>query len=211
MGGPGDHLVAESMKEGVRVVGAQEVAGVEPGGAGPGQRVGTGDGPSHLTHPVDAVGVAGDGSIIDVFAQGKYEGKQELRVGTSGPGTPQGHRGLPSAQDDARGDCRLVVVSDLAGDGGMDESNVSGLPFDRIAEDDWTHPLRGEERGCGLKQSAEHAIRFGAEVFLRLERSSLHLVPANSQYQTNVAYGQTNLPLLKGTHISFVFTLDKVH
>ena len=65
----------------------------------------------------------------------------------------------------------------------------------------------GDERGCGLHQCAEHALRYRAR--LRLPTSGLELVPGDGRYDVpNVAYIQPDLPLLYGTHIAFEFRLD---
>lgn len=67
----------------------------------------------------------------------------------------------------------------------------------------------GPERGCGLRQCAEHALRYNAHLLLRLPTSGLELVPGAGRYVPNVAYIQKSLPLLQGTHIVFQFRLDK--
>lgn len=68
----------------------------------------------------------------------------------------------------------------------------------------------GKERGCGLRQCAEHALKYNADLYLRLPTSSLHLVPARAggYQQRNIAYCAKDLPLLWGTHIAFEFRLD---
>ena len=66
----------------------------------------------------------------------------------------------------------------------------------------------GPDRGCGLKGSAEKAMKYNADLEVRLPQSRVLLVPANGTYQANTAYCYENLPLLWGTHISFKFHLD---
>jgi hypothetical protein len=66
----------------------------------------------------------------------------------------------------------------------------------------------GPDRGCGLKGSAEKAMKFNADLEVRLPQSRVLLVPANGVYKANTAYCYENLPLLWGTHISFKFHLD---
>lgn len=67
----------------------------------------------------------------------------------------------------------------------------------------------GAQRGCGLHQCAEHALKYRAHLLLRLPTSGLELVPGDGRYVPNKAYIQTGLPLLWGTHIVFQFRLDK--
>jgi hypothetical protein len=62
-------------------------------------------------------------------------------------------------------------------------------------------------RGCGLKSCAERAIRFHAELDVRLGRQRVRLSPGDGGYRPNLAFCSVGLPLLKGTHISFVFEL----
>lgn len=66
----------------------------------------------------------------------------------------------------------------------------------------------GPDRGCGLKGSAEKAMKFHADLEVRLPQSRVLLVPADGAYRPNTAYAYENLPLLWGTHISFRFHLD---
>ena len=65
----------------------------------------------------------------------------------------------------------------------------------------------GEERGLGLRQSALHALKYRAKLNIRLPTASFELVPGGSSYHAQ-AYGETNLPFIGGTHISFEFALD---
>lgn len=66
----------------------------------------------------------------------------------------------------------------------------------------------GGDRGCGLKVSALQAIKFKANLDLRLPTSSVHLVPAIAGYAPNTAFCRAGLPLVWGTHIAFDFRLD---
>ena len=66
----------------------------------------------------------------------------------------------------------------------------------------------GPDRGCGLKGSAQKAMKYRAELEVRLPESRVHLVPANGVYEPNTAYCYEKLPLVLGTHISFKFNLD---
>jgi hypothetical protein len=66
----------------------------------------------------------------------------------------------------------------------------------------------GRFRGCGLRRCADHALRFGGVLHLRLPRCRVRLVPGASGYQAAVAYYKDNLPLIQGTHLHFEFQLD---
>jgi hypothetical protein len=65
----------------------------------------------------------------------------------------------------------------------------------------------GSERGCGLKGCAARAIKFHAELDVRLPNQRVLLVPGVSGYTPNTAFCSDKLPLLWGTHISFEFQL----
>jgi hypothetical protein len=66
----------------------------------------------------------------------------------------------------------------------------------------------GKKRGCGLKTSADQAIRFRADLDVRLPTCFVRLIPSADGYQPHKAYLYLNLPLIWGTHISFDFRLD---
>ena len=64
-----------------------------------------------------------------------------------------------------------------------------------------------QKRGNGLMVSARHAIRFKADLDVRLPRQRVLLKPSGTEYVPNVAYSHDGLPLLWGTHISFALKL----
>lgn len=66
----------------------------------------------------------------------------------------------------------------------------------------------GEERGAGLRQCAEQALKYKAELYLRLPTASLKLLPASEGYKHIRAIGTTGLPRYEGTHLAFRFRLD---
>lgn len=66
----------------------------------------------------------------------------------------------------------------------------------------------GKLRGCGLKESAAQAIKYRAELEVRLPTCSVRLVPSPDGYKPNMAYCRSGLPLIWGTHICFNFLLD---
>lgn len=68
----------------------------------------------------------------------------------------------------------------------------------------------GSDRGCGLKGSAQKAMKYNADLEVRLPECRVLLVPSNGSYAPNTAYCYTGLPLVWGTHIAFKFHLDKV-
>jgi hypothetical protein len=66
----------------------------------------------------------------------------------------------------------------------------------------------GADRGCGLKGSAAKAIKYNADLDVRLPNTRVLLAPGKEGYRPNTAYCSDNLPLLWGTHICFTFHLD---
>ena len=66
----------------------------------------------------------------------------------------------------------------------------------------------GADRGCGLKGSAVKAIKFKAELDVRLPNARVLLVPGKNGYAPNTAYCYRDLPLIWGTHICFTLQLD---
>ncbi|WP_156457606.1 hypothetical protein [Altererythrobacter sp. Root672] len=64
-----------------------------------------------------------------------------------------------------------------------------------------------DNRGTGLMACAAHAIRFKADLDVRLLRGRVLLKPAETEYQPNMAYLQVGLPLMWGTHIAFTLNL----
>ncbi len=67
--------------------------------------------------------------------------------------------------------------------------------------------LDDQDRGNGLMCSAAQAIRFRADLDIRLPRQRTFLKPANDHYAQNMAYSTAGLPLLWGTHLSFALKL----
>jgi hypothetical protein len=65
----------------------------------------------------------------------------------------------------------------------------------------------GTDRGCGLKGCAGKAIKFNANLDVRLPRQRVLLTPAQGMYQPNTAHCYDGLPLMWGTHIAFIFGL----
>lgn len=66
----------------------------------------------------------------------------------------------------------------------------------------------GPNRGCGLKGCADKAIKFKAELDIRLPEARVLLLPSNHGYAPSRAYCYTGLPLIWGTHLCFTFKLD---
>lgn len=65
----------------------------------------------------------------------------------------------------------------------------------------------GADRGCGLKGSAAKAIKFNAELAVRLPSQRVLLTPARGTYSANAAHCYDQPPLVWGTHIGFAFSL----
>lgn len=68
----------------------------------------------------------------------------------------------------------------------------------------------GRGRGCGLRRSAEQAIKYNATLDVRLPTCRVFLEPSTDGYTPTKAYCYENIPLIWGTHISFSFKLDNV-
>lgn len=66
----------------------------------------------------------------------------------------------------------------------------------------------GTGRGCGLKGCADKAIKFGAELDVRLPQERVLLVSGSGGYTPNRAFCYSGLPLIWGTHLCFTFKLD---
>jgi len=67
----------------------------------------------------------------------------------------------------------------------------------------------GKGNGCGLRTCAIQAIKFRADLDVRLHTSRVHLVPSADGYQPSTAYCSDNLHEMWGTHICFDFVLDR--
>jgi len=67
----------------------------------------------------------------------------------------------------------------------------------------------GGSRGCGLKGSAEKAMKFNADLDVRLPTSRVVLAPGKEGYKPNTAYCYERLPLVWGSHICFTFHLTE--
>ncbi len=66
----------------------------------------------------------------------------------------------------------------------------------------------GTDRGCGLKGCAAKAIKYNADLNVRLPKTRVFLKPGNGEYQPNIAYCYEDLSTIWGTHICFDFSLD---
>lgn len=66
----------------------------------------------------------------------------------------------------------------------------------------------GADRGCGLKGCAAKAIKYSADLDVRLPNIRVQLTPGDEFYRPDMAYCFDNLPVIWGTHICFTFHLD---
>ncbi|MDD2900397.1 MAG: ATP-binding protein, partial [Desulfuromonadaceae bacterium] len=66
----------------------------------------------------------------------------------------------------------------------------------------------GQGRGCGLKTSADWAIKFDATLEIRLSNTRIALFPDNGKYELNNPIRFVDLLPILGTHICFTFNLD---
>ena len=65
----------------------------------------------------------------------------------------------------------------------------------------------GNDRGCGLKGSAAKAMKFGANLDVRLPNQRVLLKPSLGANLPTVAHCHDNIPLMWGTHIGLDLTL----
>lgn len=126
--------------------------------------------------------------------------------------------GFAALQVYPRGNCLKVAVSD-SGLGMLQTlrpSLVAESPrFRSLSDIDllvevFKHGLsrHGACRGCGLKGCADKAMKFKAELDIRLPQARVVLVPEKNGYRPNTALCFSHLPLFWGTHVSFTFRLD---
>lgn len=111
------------------------------------------------------------------------------------------------------GNCLKVTVSD-SGLGMLetlrpalaaDAPQLAKLPDIELLVEVFRQGLsrHGGSRGCGLKGCADKAIKFKAELDVRLPTVRVLLVPGKEGYSANKAYCYSGLPLLWGTHVCF--------
>lgn len=126
--------------------------------------------------------------------------------------------GFAALQVYRRGNCLKVAVSD-SGLGLLEtlrpalrkeSSRLGKLPdIDLLVEVFRRGVSRhGALRGCGLKGCADKAIKFRAELDIRLPQVRVLLVPGAAGYTPNTAFCYSGLPLIWGTHICFTLALD---
>jgi len=125
--------------------------------------------------------------------------------------------GLAALQMYPRGDRLVVAVSD-SGLGIMEtlrpalqtsSPHLTGLSDLDLLVEIFRQGLsrHGADRGDGLKGSAAKAMKFQADLDVRLPNQRVRLTPARGAYAPNRAYCFDGLPLLWGTHIAFTFRL----
>ena len=126
--------------------------------------------------------------------------------------------GYAALQLYAQGNSLMVAVSD-SGLGIMDTLRPAlkhEFPaLDRLSDTELLVEVfrqgisrHGADRGCGLKGSAAKAMKYNADLDVRLPNIRVLLTPGKEGYRPNRAYCYDNLPLIWGTHICFTFRLD---
>ncbi len=119
--------------------------------------------------------------------------------------------GYAALQVYPRGDMLLVAVSD-SGKGIMETLRPSlAQEFPSLAHLKDVDLLveifrQGSDRGCGLKGSASKALKFKADLDVRLPKVRVFLNPSKNGYTS--AYCSDDLPQIWGTHICFKFKFD---
>ena len=129
--------------------------------------------------------------------------------------------GYAALQVYRRGGNVLVAVSD-SGDGlietlrpSLQGSNLESLPDTELIVKMLNDGLsrwgrESPERGAGLCQCTAHALKYSAQLKLRLATSSLTIMPGTraSQSYDGTVHCQEGLPRLYGTHLAFRFHLS---
>lgn len=124
--------------------------------------------------------------------------------------------GYAALQVYPRGDRVVVAVSD-SGLGIMEtlrpalqaEPRLSGLSDLDLLVEIFRQGIsrHGADRGDGLRGSAAKAIRYRADLDVRLPSLRVRLTPARGSYAPNTAHCFDRLPLVWGTHIGFTLRL----
>ena len=124
--------------------------------------------------------------------------------------------GYAALQVYPRGDRVVVAVSD-SGLGIMEtlrpalqaDSRLSGLSDLDLLVEIFRQGIsrHGADRGDGLRGSAAKAIRYRADLDVRLPSLRVRLTPARGSYAPNTAHCFDRLPLVWGTHIGFTLRL----
>jgi hypothetical protein len=63
-------------------------------------------------------------------------------------------------------------------------------------------------RGCGLYRCSQISLKYSADLYIRTPTDEVHLRPARSKNEQNVAFCRSQLGNLSGTHLSLEFALD---
>lgn len=127
--------------------------------------------------------------------------------------------GFAALQVYPRGNCLKVAVSDsgkglletlrpaLRGEG----SRLATLSNMDLLVEVFKRGLsrHGASRGCGLKGCADKAMKFHAQLDVRLPQERVYLVPGKGGYTPNTAFCYARRPLIWGTHLCFTFRLDE--
>jgi hypothetical protein len=90
---------------------------------------------------------------------------------------------------------------------GRESPALTGLSDTKLLVEVFRQGLsrHGADRGCGLKGSAAKAMKYRADLDVRLPTIRVLLSPGSGGYQLNTAYCFERLPLIWGTHICFTF------
>lgn len=126
--------------------------------------------------------------------------------------------GFAALQVYKKGNCLKVAVSDsglglletLRPTLRVEHPKFAGLSDMELLVEVFRQGLsrHGSARGCGLKGSAQKAIKFKADLDVRLPSVRVLLVAGRDGYAPNTALCYRNLPLIWGTHLCFTFKLD---
>ena len=67
----------------------------------------------------------------------------------------------------------------------------------------------GVGRSCGLSRLGQISLKYSADLIVRMPGSQVYLKPGKSKLEKNMAYLQSNLGDMGGSHLCFTFPLDK--
>jgi anti-sigma regulatory factor (Ser/Thr protein kinase) len=143
------------------------------------------------------------GALVDNVFQ--HSGEQRLDAFAALQAYPKGDRLTVTVSDSGVGIMGSLRPALVAKRSTLNELSDVDLLVEIFREG--ISSLDDEKRGLGLKASARAAVKFKADLDVRLPQQRVVLKPANGQYRSNTAYSQEGLPLLWGTHISFSLNL----
>ena len=130
------------------------------------ERVGTDERTRIVLHPVDAVGVCGQGVDGGMALQALDQAQAELAGASSAAGLgalaarSDGDGGLAAREDDARPRKGLAAQRDGTCEGGMDFADFTRLAFDLVAQDMDREAGLARQGGCGFERFLRRCLLY---------------------------------------------------